>query len=827
MYNGNKSRKGTFQMTRAIKQCIDLRTAVTTFFCIVGSLQTVFGSTLAFYDFSGNAEGTEATALVNAVDSALYAGTVTARGEDALTPVWTNNVPGNAIFSDATCTNMISSRPQAIRLSSSGTASASGGYIDLDGLGAALVGKKAFTVEWFWKAEHDVNAWAPIMSLRSGGLCVTSGIGNEYQCVYVTGSSTGNGDLIRWPVADGGPGATKTWNRAVSGLGWRHWAVVFEDTGADKVAKLYFDHDLYRVVSNYTFTVSDDGIPALRFGAAITAAGGVGSGRHGYISSIRVSDEALEPSAMMQMGVNAFYALKEGANGQRMDEDTRVENTAVPGTFQGSAQMLKNYYAKFSNDRPGKYIFDSSARTAVLATDVMSLQNDNADYWNQDQGYLTFAQLAGRLMTVANQRKHVFTLECFVKRETPFAWGNGGLFSLNSYNQTWKGIDNLTNYRIEQPYGGSATCTLEGETSFGDGAWHHIAFVFTPPTQNESNHKDVDVYVDYAKSTGQAKASLSYNADKFRNLLNDDVLFFGLASDKSGTVPLGKICAPRIRSGVLTPADFMVAADTLEKPSADAGFHWRFEDGTVNTSVAAVADGWTGEKWAKGRVTTYGTDAQVQPLYATATGLKKIADGLKGTVVGNLLSGDFSASAASGLVFLQTKEWCGLPYLHPDSWTLEFFAKADASVTRTADVLLAGRGRKDMSTGTDWFDFALVLQADGRLGLKGFRMNGDVDKTAFAFADIGAAVDGKWHAYAVTYEQATRTLSVFTDGQCAFSQSLESNLADSLKGRYIFASGCGQGAFAGALDEIRFVGSALSAAELDRRYQAGLMMLFR
>lgn len=797
--------------------------------CACGLLQAAMGATLAYYDFSDHAEGSEASGLVNQVDAELYAGTVMRRGDQGSLPVWANNVPGNAIFSDATCATMITTRPQSILLTSEDGACSSGAYIDLNGLGAALAASRSFTVEWFWKPVGDQVEWLPIVSLLSDGLCLNAGIGYENQAVYVTGSSKSDTDLIRRPVDVKGPDAGAwTWNKKVSQMGWRHWAVVFENTGSDQVAKLYYDHDLYRVVSNHAFKVSHTGIPALRFGAEIMSSGSVGSGRHGYISSIRVSDTALEPAQMMQMGVNAFYPLTEGAdkNGQRMTAETQVANSAVPGTFPGAAAKTGDNYSLFSDDRPGRYIFASSSREQLLATDVMCLQNRKINGWSADGGYLTLTQLAGRLMTVANQRKHAFTIECFVKRESDLEWGRS-LFEVPAESGTWRAIDDCNTITMRQDWNTSGEgCTTEGETRSQDGKWHHVAFVFTPNEANEWGHKNVDIYVDYAKSTGQKKYDMWYGTDAFCNQLNDNALPFGSGINGNGGAVIGKICAPRICSGARTPADFMVAVDTLEKLPSDAGFRWRFENGTSGEVLASVADSGTGEKWAMGEVTTFGTEAQAQPLYVTAAGFRKVVSRTEGDLA-NSLGVDFSASSASGKVFLQTMEWCGLPYLHPKSWTLEFFAKADANEVRSGDVLLAGRGRKQMKDGGEWYDFALVLQPDGRLGLKGYRMSGDADRIVFSFADIGVAADAKWHAYAVSYDGNTRTISVFQDARLVFSQVLATALSDSLKGRYIFGSGCGQGPFVGCMDEVRFVGRVLSSNELYSRNHLGFKIIVR
>ena len=356
--------------------------------------------------------------------------------------------------------------------------------------------------------------------------------------------------------------------------------------------------------------------------------------------------------------------------------------------------------------------------------------------------------------------------------------------------------------------------------------WHHLAAVFRKDPSAKTNHKKLDIYVDYAKADDQTPGSMYYDPGKFANVLDLRNLIFGRTAKLGGNGFLGKFCSMRIVSRALSPEEFMVASDTLEKPSADAGFRWRFEDGSAGGNLTAAADYASGEKWAGGIVTKFGAET-TQPAYSADHASERVRFGTsKVGEVTNKLSAAFAAASGTNRVFVQTRTWNGFPALHPKSWTMEAFVKPGAGA-RAADALIFGRGRKNPSTGTEWQDWSLVLQPDGRLGLKGRRTT-DGGTADFSFADIGRSFDdGGWHRVAVSYDGDAMNLRVWSDGMCALDETLASGLVDSLKGRYLLAHGCGQGGFTGLIDEVRFNGRVLSAAEQQLAYIAGTLLLMR
>lgn len=798
-------------------------------FTLVAATAVARAETIAFYDFADGTEGSAVTTLSNVANPGVYTAAASKFGPSGVDAYWTNSVPGNAVFSDEACTNMIAAKPMAIALKATEAKASSGAYLDMDGLGAALAGKQKFTVEWFWRADESYQNWSSIMHLFSGGLCVRAGIGYEGQAVFVTGNNNDDSGAIRRPIDECGPDARAWgWNLYPNTMGWRHWAVVYDGTGTDKIAKLYYDHDLYRTVTN-RFASTALEYAALRFGAEITKTDGTaGNGRHGDITCIRVSDEALQPAQMMRLGINVFCPFKDGAAG---DLATTVANTAVPGTFTGEVNW-KNHQPKLSADRPGKYIFASSARDELLATDPMSLDNDNADdYWQNDQGYVTFSGLAGRLMAVACQRKTSVTFECFVRREVShFAWGNCALWNFLAGSSTYKTFvyDNCTSVSCRQPTWNvnDYFCDPEGENRHCDGKWHHVAFVLTPRKEDlyEYNHKLMEVYLDYAQVAGATPTDFNMDPSVFRNKLADMDLTFGGGLEGEGNSIVGRVTAMRIRTGKFGPADFMVASDTMEKPG-ETKLRWRFEEGESGKTLTGAANGSGDEKWQQGAVTRFG-DAAVQPVGSDDKPGTWVCD--SAGELRNRLSAAFSASSSTNRMVLQSKDWSGLPDLHPDNWTMEFFFKADAAI-RTADELLAGKGRINMKTGVEWYDWVLALQPNGKLALKGYRVDAEAEngKTAYSFADIGEGLGTGWHHVALTSERTANRLAVWIDGRKAAEEILASEQFDSLMGRYQFGHGCGQAGFDGKIDEVRLTARVLAQDEILTAYSKGLALIFR
>jgi len=761
--------------------------------------------TIALYTGEGCEAGQPVGTLVNKVNPGTYDGTARQGGSDSVgygnMPTYVDTVSGNGVYSDSFCTQLVAKVPLAFDFSTTcGVESATGGYIDLANLANTLSGKKKFTFEFFWRGTGSTRSTA--LASMYYGIQLRASTSWEYQS---TPTLEGNyGSSWRMPSIDG------DWNIYLNTLGWRHWAVTYDaDT---KIAQIYFDYQPGGALTN-GFANGSAKFPDFRLGARAENASTVSGFSRGQMTCFRVSDTILSTKEFLRMGTTVFYPFKDGAVGAAV---STVTNSLVPGTFTGVAGTLENL-PKFDADRPGKYIFGSSARDRILAEDPQSIHLGVPNTWSQDKGWIAVSNMAGRLLTgFAESYTSSYTIECFFKKQH-LSWGSLRLFSFNPNHAVWLLCQGASVGYMQQYQDTSATSFSNEDDSFlEDGLWHHLAVVFTRSSMGGNthrNHKDVEIYVDYSKANGQKLGSCFYDPSKFCNTFTDRDFF--IANDVTGpgtsTGFMGRMAAFRIVPYALTPAEFMVAGETTNAIPAGAGFRWRFEDGPDGSTVAQATDLVTGEKWATGQVRTFGPAAKTKPTFAADRLSKRLVTGDE--QVTNRLSATFAAQTTTNRVYVETRTWNGLPVLHPKSWTLEALVKPD-SATRTEDVLLVGRGRLNPSTGAQWNDFALVLQPDGRLGVKGRRI-GESAAVDFATANLGTALaNGAWHYVALTYDGETRQLGVWADGTKVLTTTLESDMVDSSMGRYQIGGGCGQGSFGGKIDEVRLTAGVKAEEDL-------------
>jgi len=774
--------------------------------------------TLALYTCEDGVSGQPVETLVNKRDPSLYSGTayrmeVSQGSQAGNMPMYTNTVPGNCIYSDSMCTQIVARTPMAILFSSENSDVKSGGCIDLDNLARALrnTGKKSFTIELFWRSSA-ARERGYVASLNDFWWRAAMGSGTQPNETAFLGVNTSQSVSL-------GSG------RVLHTQGWRHWAMTYD--GETKTGRLYYDYEQQGTLANEIERTSAawTGCPSLRLGAEVATVAGDHYGARcasGEMTCIRVSDEALAPDDFLRMGVAAFYPFKDGDAGA---EVSTVTNSLVAGDATGTAGCL-NKMPTFSDDRPGRYIYSSMDKGALLCENPgsVSFATDNS---TQPQGHIAFAGLAGRLLTSCREASEV-TYECFFKKEH-LSSDDLALFSLrpNSNEKTnmWSVCVHDSQVVSKQDWLNTVAIDNEGESFLGDGRWHHLAVVWG--AIDDKNWKSVSVYLDYALATNSVLAggvcfidgSVHWYSQDDRPFVLGHVANF--ASGKNGF--MGKVSSMRITTKALTPERFMVASDTTSGIPADYGFRWRFEEGVAGADVVNVSDAASEEKWTVGELTKYGSGVLV-PTYSTAKAGRIVV--AEGTNVENNISIAVAANAAGKCVVLENKTWCGFPTLHPKSWTMEFCAKSSGA--RSEKVLLAGRGRLNPKTGEEWRDWAIELQPNGKLALSGFRSDGDGGATPYSFADLGRGFDdGVWHRVVATYNGDTREYGLWLDEDKILEETLPSVQVDSTKGRYQFGQGCGASAFEGHLDEIRFVGRVLSPAEFAKVKFPGLALFVR
>lgn len=764
---------------------------------------TLTASTVAFYSFeNGGVVGSAATAITNDANPGTYDAETHRLGTESdgwgELPCWTNNVSGNCIYSDAACTQIVARAPMAIHFTRDPSNSEKGGCLEMAGLAKDIYGLDSFTIEFFWRQAESIGQRSIMSLFYNYHLRLCSGVNaNRVRMDANDGTST-NDKIIQFM------GSSDT--RNLHQYGWRHWAVTVDK--ATSTATLYFDYDNYGgFTGGIIHSIKSQN---LRFGSRQLGDYSGTEVASGELTCVRVSDRILTPDEFMRMGVAAYYPFKDAAAGETA---TTITNAAVAGSGDGFAGHIGDAgkTPKFSADRPGRYIYSSPDKANLLCEEPGSLEFNNGS--SDADGYVSIPGLAGNLV-MATREKSAITFECFFKKEN-LAWGNLGLFSFDPGGRPWQAkIDTISVVSNQDTTQRPVAAGTEGETLANDGVWHHMAVVFGPNTSNASSAKQwksATVYIDYAQPTNSMReAAVYWTQATYWDTWSDLPFIIG---HKAG-LPVanngfsGKISSVRITSAALTPDQFMVASDTNAAPSADGGFRWRFEEGTAGASIASVADASGTEKWTCGEVTTYGSGAVV-PSFSSSRPASHIKIGDDES--DNALSALMATGEAGSRAVLENKTWYGIPALHPESWTMEFFAKASA--TPSSNALLAGRGRLNVSTGAEWSDWSLALQPDGKLALSGYRDDGSGGKTAFSFANLGAQyADGKWHRFEIVHDGVTHNYGVWADGVRILDQTLASSQVDTTNARYQFGAGCGLAALAGNIDEVRFVGRALSPA---------------
>lgn len=805
--------------------------------------------TLAFYDFAGGTEGEAPETLVNKANPGTYDALVhqvDSGDKIGCAPYWTNSVPGNCVFADASCTEIIARNPMALAFTSATASPASGasapsygGVIELQNLATALYDKDRYTIEFFYRSDVYMKrgAMAYVHHSSQNPLFCESTAGASG---FLVGEGFDKWKNIAYSIQDSG---SSTWDYcSVRNQGWQHYAMT-----VDAVAKKITFYYRGRYLGEWAITATrSKAWPNVLFGAKHGWSGGASDSFsdcvRGQYTCIRVSDGILEPAQFMRMGAAAFYSFKDAANGTTVETVTNAftrDFTGTPTAVPSSTYDSPGTLPKFSSACPGKYVWASSSCDHLLCENPQSVLFQSSDWNDTPRASVDFAGLGGRINMMIDTVNE-FTIEFFYRHN----WGHiqvaSGTLSTFSVceSQCWKG--NWQQMGLQSSVKDHSDYTAEvdngGENTRDDGLWHHAAFVFRPSSDGRS--KNIELYIDYARDPAAAKGRVDipvslYSRRPFAFTTSDEKLRIGrpLDGDYNSSHPYvcfnGYISCYRVVPAALSPDQFMVATESAEKPANDTAFQWRFEESASGAAISTVADSVVNEKWSVGKLLTDGTGAVSPVVSADHLGNRFTNDT---ALVRNKLSAAFAAQPEGATAVLETREWYGMPSLHPASWTMEAFVKPTAAPA--SDALVVGRGRLNPSTGVNWYDWALVLQPNGKLGLKGFREDTAPagEKIGYAFADVGdSLLDGAWHRVAVTYDGETRALSVWTDGLCRRAETLESAQIDNLFGRYMIAQGCGQGAFVGGLDEVRLVGRVLTVEEMTHPYVSpyGLMLIMR
>jgi hypothetical protein len=407
-----------------------------------------------------------------------------------------------------------------------------------------------FTIELFYKMNGNVSAWRTLFK-RFGANNIQVNLGtvgqNKLGAQLMTGHDTSSYD-------------TKTIydTETTSDGQWHHVALVVDQTGETKTARLYRDYKLrgsVKLAANLTSVVRNNDPKWYVIGSG-DRSNGYDYNFNGWVDSVRVTFRALEPQEFLWgegMSIGRFPA---GSTLAHVKFDGSI-NAADPdgGTFlSGVNEAAKEggSPATFSDDVPGARIVDGEGG-AILSrnnTKSLSFANSRVAWTNASDIYYLGKTLAGEDRTS-------WTVEFFMKggsvqanyARIMSALGGGSWSSWSPYIIEAKGTPNRF-YLC----GLSGKPQIKFNTDVCDGKWHHVAFSFEPNNDRPDPTNSVArLYIDYGKFYDEAQTP---NIFKYPKNLH---FVLGGVGKSTDTGYFGLIDELRISAGALTPSQFLRA----------------------------------------------------------------------------------------------------------------------------------------------------------------------------------------------------------------------------------------------------------------------------
>ena len=305
----------------------------------------------------------------------------------------------------------------------------------------------------------------------------------------------------------------------------------------------------------------------------------------------------------------AFYPMTESAvgtvfktlrsDGQHFGTNTQMRSAIVRADVDATQYPIwTRFYGsetvEVSADVPGSYLFANATDALPMTDSYRSLHfTDKKSGSTQPSAWIDG-------FGVELAKRAAWTLEFFVKDDgaTP------GL--ITSFNLTAE--KDAANIKLQWPnakkdseaylysdfddYSGSANrSSVVLDSSLRDGAWHHVALVYSQP--DESQLGTVQLFVDYKAGTGMCRVKRTPNCTP------------GTEFRIRGNLGGGAICAIRLTEKALTTDGFMRASDAAVRDTAEriafyplddqpAGTVWtagetavRIENGYSNTVASA------------------------------------------------------------------------------------------------------------------------------------------------------------------------------------------------------------------------------------------------
>lgn len=384
-------------------------------------------------------------------------------------------------------------------------------------------------------------------------------------------------------------------------------------------------------------------------------------------------------------------------------------------------------------------------------------------------------------------------------------------------SESWQ-IGLLTNGKLFLRYSGgtSSTSSGDGKAVVNDGLWHHLAL--TCGYDSGTNVSTFKLYVDGTLDMTKTKEGETKQATKFGDI------YLGAYGEKTGRKLAGTVDELRISNVALEPEQFLKVAEPDCPPvvSADT-LVWMSMDGDVGASFSDYSADYAG------RVKPDANWNETTNSSITATLVREGGSGTAAFAVdvtkpfvccGTDRAATLSTNATSCLLTpdgtagysfqLSSYNYCAA------SFTAEMFFRAPTDGGDDAQSILKSNSH-----------FQLTLNGSGSTGkiLLVYWNEGDWKNGGTIGTELR---DGQWHHVALVYDQPSKNLKVYLDGNVAKNVD-NVTLTDSAAMCYVGSSHDKSQLFKGNIDSVRITKRALEPSEFLRgcRAPSGMVLIFR
>ena len=834
--------------------------------------------TLGFWDFRDGEPGTDVETVANSAGTASYisAPAQKTHATYGLLPMFSADSPGRV--RDGFCGPVLCENPQSIAFRYLSRSTHQGGYIDLDGVADAISGKGSFTIEYFVKQHADYSYYEPgdggwdqrsktmlYLESRTGFGALKQIMPNDVD------QTTKHGKDARLETFQHGAVAGRFMSKTVDLCDdkWHHVAIVYTETDAtEKTGKIAFYWDQAKV-NEADYLNDPEGTTGLKLRIGTGYKNQNGDDKtttepvNASISALRVSNAALAVSDFLYgpsvydvdpngtIALLTFAGKTAGEAAASVSYDATDCEALAGSTGSGIALngLDQGCVPAYNDDIPGRYLFSSSSREKILATDYKSLKFTSSgegtslaeNYMGVGGGCVNFPNLG----TVLGCQQS-YTIEMFVKDEDWSEWQwESGLFYFNSMtdNGTFNNQCNVSSVKTGTTYwyiNMQGKSQANKSTTWKDGQWHHVALVFDGDTGKQT------MYLDYKPGT---------SVDYENGGAIDQRFVLGCRDNIPSYNWHGKITGVRIVPRALAVADFMVAEDYRLPPGIV--FAVNFNEGTGQDGQALVSELNQPAAVAVSAILPAGKEALVARYGLHPAAYPQFAEGMaartgrtiswgKTRLWQNLAGCHFlgygSLPSETALRNYAGTELCvpgsADPLRNPESWTMEAFVKPEYD--NLDNTLLFGKAAvaNQHASPTPYPEccWMLTRHKNGLLELRWTEQAADpsyqytVDSKDYYKAVLTSTTvmkNHRWYHVALTYDKPAKTFRLYVDYKLVLTQATSGlELFDSTHD-YFFSRISAANGFEGWMDEIRFSNSALEPTDFETIEELGTVLFYR